>query len=31
MTDESKRGTNWQNDELDAIVADYFSMILAEL
>lgn len=31
MTDESKRGTNWQDDELDAIVADYFSMLLAEL
>jgi hypothetical protein len=31
MTEESKRGTNWQNDELDAIVADYFSMLLAEL
>ena len=31
MTDESKRGTNWQNDELDAIVADYFSMLQAEL
>jgi len=31
MTEESKRGTNWQNDELDAIVADYFSMLRAEL
>jgi hypothetical protein len=31
MTEESKRGTNWQDDELDAIVADYFSMLAAEL
>jgi hypothetical protein len=31
MTDESKRGTNWQSEELDAIVADYFSMLAAEL
>jgi len=31
MIDDSKRGTNWQNDELDAIVADYFSMLSAEL
>lgn len=31
MTEESKRGTTWQDDELDAIVADYFSMLLAEL
>ena len=31
MTEESKRGTNWQDDELDAIVADYFSMLRAEL
>jgi hypothetical protein len=31
MIEESKRGTNWQDDELDAIVADYFSMLLAEL
>jgi hypothetical protein len=31
MTEESKRGTNWQDDELDTIVADYFSMLLAEL
>ncbi len=31
MTDDSKRGTNWQSDELDAIVADYFSMLAAEL
>jgi len=31
MTEESKRGTNWQDDELDAIIADYFSMLQAEL
>ncbi len=31
MTEESKRGTNWNDDELDAIVADYFSMLRAEL
>jgi len=31
MTEESKRGTNWQDDELDAIIADYFSMLRAEL
>jgi hypothetical protein len=31
MIEESKRGTNWQNDELDAIIADYFSMLRAEL
>ncbi|HEY1903769.1 MAG TPA: DUF3883 domain-containing protein [Terracidiphilus sp.] len=30
MIEESKRGTNWQDDELDAIVADYFSMLVAE-
>jgi hypothetical protein len=27
MADESKYGTHWQNDELDAIVADYFAML----
>jgi len=26
-----KRGTNWQDDELDLIVADYFSMLVNEL
>jgi hypothetical protein len=31
MNEELKRGTTWQDDELDAIVADYFSMLLAEL
>jgi hypothetical protein len=29
--DESKRGKPWQDDELDAIIADYFSMLAAEL
>jgi hypothetical protein len=31
MADESKIGTDWQNDELDAIVADYFAMLAADL
>jgi hypothetical protein len=31
MADESKIGTNWQEDELDAIVADYFAMLNADL
>lgn len=31
MAEDLKRGTNWLNDELDAIVADYFSMLTAEL
>src|SRR5208337_4446763 len=31
MNEELKRGTIWQSDELDAIVADYFSMLLADL
>jgi hypothetical protein len=31
MADESKNGTHWQNDELDAIVADYFAMLTLEL
>jgi len=31
MTDGTKRGTNWQDDELDAIVADYFAMLAADL
>ncbi len=26
-----KTGTAWQDDELDLIVADYFSMLSAEL
>jgi hypothetical protein len=28
---ENKRGKPWQDDELDAIIADYFSMLAAEL
>jgi hypothetical protein len=31
MADEAKIGTNWQDDELDAIVADYFAMLMADL
>jgi hypothetical protein len=31
MADEGKFGTPWNDDELDAIVADYFSMLRAEL
>lgn len=31
MADESKIGKVWQDDELDAIVADYFEMLTAEL
>ncbi|HVZ61443.1 MAG TPA: DUF3883 domain-containing protein [Terriglobales bacterium] len=31
MADERRLGLNWQDDELDAIVADYFSMLGAEL
>src|ERR1700740_2463879 len=31
MADEAKYGTHWQDDELDAIVADYFDMLAAEL
>src|SRR5277367_6518450 len=31
MADESKIGTDWQDDELDAIVADYFAMLAADL
>ncbi len=31
MVDDSKLGTDWQDDELDAIVADYFAMLDAEL
>ena len=31
MADETKIGTDWQNDELDAIVADYFEMLAADL
>ena len=31
MADEAKIGKQWQDDELDAIVADYFSMLEDEL
>jgi hypothetical protein len=31
MADEAKIGTNWQDDELDAIVADYFAMLEADI
>jgi hypothetical protein len=31
MADEEKIGKPWNDDELDAIVADYFSMLRAEL
>lgn len=31
MADEKKIGTPWRDDELDAIVADYFEMLEAEL
>ena len=31
MAEETKSGTIWQDDELDMIVADYFSMLVAEL
>src|SRR5579859_6403225 len=31
MADESKLGKDWQEDELDAIVADYFDMLAADL
>ncbi len=31
MADEAKLGKQWQNDELDAIVADYFDMLEADL
>lgn len=31
LADESNEGENWTDDELDAIVADYFTMLQAEL
>ena len=31
MADEAKLGTTWNSDELDAIVADYFSMLADEI
>jgi len=31
MADQAKIGTDWQHDELDAIVADYFAMLESDL
>jgi hypothetical protein len=31
MADETKFGTHWQDEELDAIVADYFAMLESDL
>ena len=31
MADEAKIGTHWRDDELDAIVADYFVMLASDL
>jgi hypothetical protein len=31
MAEEAKLGTTWNDDELDAIVADYFAMLSADL
>jgi hypothetical protein len=31
MADDAKIGTHWQDDELDAIVADYFDMLASDL
>ena len=31
MADDKKFGTPWQDDELDAIIADYFVMLAADL
>ncbi len=31
MAEDSKYGTHWQNDELDAIVTDYFAMLALDL
>jgi hypothetical protein len=31
MADDTKSGTDWQNDEVDAVVADYFEMLVADL
>lgn len=31
MADESKIGTPWSDDELDAIIADYFAMLKSDL
>ncbi len=31
MSDETKAGTPWKDDELDVIVADYFAMLAADI
>src|ERR1035441_10092734 len=31
MADDAKTGADWKNDELDAIVADYFVMLDADI
>src|ERR1035438_5901215 len=31
MDDEKRHGKPWQDDELDAIISDYFGMLVAEL
>ena len=31
MADEIKSGRPWQDDELDAIIEDYFAMLKAEI
>lgn len=31
MADDTKSGTDWQDDEVEAIVADYFEMLVADL
>jgi hypothetical protein len=31
MADDAKIGTNWRDDELDAIVADYFAMLAEDI
>jgi hypothetical protein len=31
LRDQNKIGTPWNDDELDAIIADYFAMLSAEL
>src|SRR5882757_1341781 len=31
MADETKSGTQWQDDELDVIVADYFAMLAEDI
>src|SRR5258708_3611101 len=31
MADEKKIGTDWQHDELDAIIEDYFAMLAADI